>query len=224
MVMGNLILTLLMVIPLGQESANIRVKVSLFEVPFMIVSWTTARVAEDGSVVGMTVGGSTTGSFPTGVVSLQNRLPADSYSVDIKSAIREYMAYSCIRAQDITVYEFAGHELIFNHQNEAGQEVAQERDGWPYWLSYRLAVEPAWKNEEQVGLALRLWIRRKDPHGLLDITGQVPEHLVLDQTVALKFGQTSLVGFPSTTSGPRSICWLAVSVEVVGRSSPPSLR
>jgi hypothetical protein len=215
--MFNLLLPFLMVLPLYQEATNLQVRITMFEVPFMIVSWTTARVAEDGSVVGTTVGGSTTGSFPTGVVSLQNRLPADSYSVDIKSAIREYMAYSCIRAQDITVYEHAGHELIFNHQNEAGQEVAQERDDWPYWLSYRLAVEPAWKNEEEIGLALRLWIRRKDPHGLLDITGQVPEHLVLDRTVALKFGQTSLVGFPSTTSGPRSIYWLALSVEKLYR-------
>jgi len=217
MLIGNLILALLMAIPLAQESASIRVKITLFEVPFMIVSWTTARVAEDGSVVGTMVGGSTTGAFPAEAVSLQNRLPADSYSVDIKSAIREYMAYSCIRAQNITVYELAGHELDFDHQNGVGQEVAQEREDWPYWLSYRLAVEPAWKNEEEIGLALRLWIRRKDPHGLLDITGQVPEHLVLDQTVTVKFGQTSLVGFPSSTSrSRRSIYWLALSAETLG--------
>lgn len=214
MFVGNLILPVLMVIPLGQETGNVRVRITLFEVPSMIVSRMIAtRVTKDGGVEGTTVGGSTTGSFPTSVVSLQNRLPADSYSVDIKSAIREYMAYSCIRAQDIRVYEFSGHELIFDHQNKAGQEVAQEKDAWPYWLSYRLAIEPAWKNEEECGLALRLWIRRKDPHGLLDITGQVPEHLVLDQTAAVKFGQTSLVGFPSSTSGPRSIYWLALSVE-----------
>jgi len=211
----NLILPLLMAIPLGQETADIRAKITLFEVPSMIVSRMIAtRVTKDGGVEGTMVGGSTTGSFPAEMVCLQNRLPAGSDSMALKKAIREFMANDCVRAQDITVYELAGHELIFDHQNETGQEVAQKRDAWPYWLSYHLAVEPAWMDEEDVGLALRLWIRRQDPYGLQDITGQVPECLVFDQTVAVKFGQTSLVGFPSSTSRPRrSIFWLALSVE-----------
>jgi len=126
-----LILTNLMALQPAEEAANVRVRITLYGVPFMIVSRTIdTRVAEDGSVIGTMVGGSTTGAFPADVVSLQNRLPAGSYSVDIKDAIREFMASGCIRAQDITIYELAGHELIFDHQNEAGQEVAQERDDW----------------------------------------------------------------------------------------------
>ena len=91
MFMGNLILTLLMAIPLGQEAASIRFKITIFEVPFMIVTTMFAGgVAKDAGVVGTMVGGSTTGAFPDEVVSLQNRLPADSNGVDIKSVIPEY--------------------------------------------------------------------------------------------------------------------------------------
>jgi hypothetical protein len=215
MFMGNLILMLLMLIPLGQETADIRVKITLFEVPFMIVTTMFAGgVAKDGGVVGTMVGGSTTGGFPAEVVSLQNRLPADSYSVDIKSAIRDYMANSCIRAQNITVYELANHELVFRDQREAGQEVYQELDeGRPCPVAYRLVVEPVWEDEQEAGLALQVWLRWQNPYGVQDIINNIPEHLALDQNVAVKFGQTSLVGFPSSNSGPRSIYWLAVSVE-----------
>jgi hypothetical protein len=215
MFVGHLILPLLMAISLGQETANIRVRITLFEVPSMIVSRIFAgRVTEDGAVAGTMVGGNTTGSFPAGVVFLQDRLAGCANTSDIKSAIFEYMAYSRIKEQDIGIFELTQHELVLGNQPSIAQEVEREIDKWPHRVSYRLTVEPAWQNEEEVGLALRLWIRRKDPHGLLDITGQVPEHLVLDQTVALKFGQTSLVGFPSSTSrSRRSIYWLAVSVE-----------
>ena len=211
--MGDLMLTLLLVIPLSQETANVRVRITLFEVPSMIVSRMIAsRVTEDGGVEGTMVGGNTTGSFPDGAVTLQNRLPAGSFSVDIKKVIREYMAYGCIRAQDISVNELAEHALVFGHKSKAGQEVAQELD--PKSLSYRLVVEPAWEDEQEAGLALQVWLRWQNPYGVQDIINNIPERLALDQNVAVKFGQTSLVGFPSSTSRPRrSIFWLALSVE-----------
>lgn len=215
MFMGDLMLTLLLVIPLSQETANVRVRITLFEVPSMIVAWTFAGVAKDGGVVGTTVGGSTTGAFPAGVVSLQNRMPAGSDSLEIKKVIREFMAYGCIRAQGITVYELANHELVFRDQREAGQEVYQELDeGRPCPVTYRLVVEPAWEDEQEAGLALQVWLRWQNPYGVQDIINNIPERLALDQNVAVKFGQTSLVGFPSSTSRPRrSIFWLALSVE-----------
>jgi hypothetical protein len=55
----------------------------------MIVSYTVAGWSTpDGGVAGTTVGGNTTRSFPNHPVVLQNRLPAGSNSVDIKTAIR----------------------------------------------------------------------------------------------------------------------------------------
>jgi hypothetical protein len=214
MFIGNLILTVLMAIQPSQETADIRVRISVFEVPFMIVSYTVAGVSKDGGVVGTMVGGSTTRSFPRDAVTLQNRLAAGSHSVEIKTAIREFMAYSCIRAQDITVHELAEHELVFDHQGEAGHEVYQELDqGRPSPFSYRLDIEPAWESDEEAGLALQVWFRWQNPYGLQDISGEVPERLAFDQTVAVKFGQTSLVGLPSSTSGRRFIYWLAVTVE-----------
>jgi hypothetical protein len=216
MFLTNMIMALLMALPFGQEAANIRVKITLFEVPFRIVSWTYAGVTKDGGVAGTTVGGPTTGAFPSGGVSLQNKMSADSSSLDIKSAIQEHMAYSCLRAQDITVNEIARHDLVFDDQGGAGQQVTEElyRDR-PSPFFYRLDIEPAWKNDEEIGLALKLWIRGQEPYELQDITGQLPERLVLDQTVAVRFGQMSFTGFPSTTSGPRSIYWLAVSAETI---------
>jgi len=213
MLMRNLILSMLIAIPLGQETANVHVRLTLFEVPFMIVSRVIAGgVTEGGGVVGTMVGGSTTGSFPDGAVTLQNRLPAGSYSVDIKKVIREFMAYDCIRAQDISVNTLVEHALVFGHKSRAGQEVAQELDLES--LSYRLDIEPVWENEEEAGLALQIWLRWQDPYGIQDIKNDIPERLVFDQTVSVKFGQTILVGFPSSTSrSRRSIFWLALSVE-----------
>jgi len=209
----NLILPLLMAIPLGQETVNIRVRITMFEAPSMIVSRMFAgRTTKGGGVAGTMVGGNTTGSFPDGAVTLQNRLPAGSYGVDIKKVICEFMAFDCIRAQDITVYELAGHELVFNAHSGAGKEVAQKLDLDS--LSYRLDIEPAWKNEQEAGLALQVWLRWQDPYGIQDIRDNIPERLAFDQTVSVKFGQTSLVGFPSSTSrSRRSIFWLALSVE-----------
>jgi hypothetical protein len=214
---GNLILTLLLVIPLGQEAAKIRVRITMFEIPFMIVSRTIAtRVAEDGSIIGTMVGGSTTGSFPDGEVTIHNRLPAASDSVDIVKAIREFMAYGCITAQDIGVNEFTRHELIFDLQDGAGEEVYQElHKGRPSPLSYRLAIEPVWENEREAGLALQVRLRWQDPFGIQDIRDNIPERLVYDQTVFVRFGQTTLVGFPSSSSrSRRSIYWLAIAVDL----------
>jgi hypothetical protein len=216
MLTGNLILTMLMAVPIGQDAAHIRVRISLFEVPFRIVSWTYAGVTKDGGVAGTMVGGSTTGSFPPRPITLQDRLPAGSESLDIKKAIREFMAYSCIRAQDIIVNDLAQHELVFDHQSEAGQEIYQElRKGRPSPVSYRLEIEPAWQNEEAAGLALQIWLRWQDPGGIQAFSGDVPERLAFDETVSVKFDQTTLVAFPSSTSGPRSVYWLAISVEAV---------
>jgi hypothetical protein len=217
MSIGNLILTFLMAIPLGQETANIRVRIILFEVPSMIVSRVIAgEVAEGEGVVGTMVGGSTTGSFPDEAVTLQNRLAAGSDTMDIKRVIREFMAYDCIKAQDVSVFELTEHELVFNYQNEAGQEVAEELDLDS--LLYRLDIEPVWKNDEEAGLALRVWLRWQDPYGIQDIRDNIPERLVFDQTVLVKFSQVTFVGFPSSTSkSRRSIYWLALSVEKLCR-------
>ena len=217
----NLILPLLMAVPLGQETANVRTRITLFEVPSMIVSrMITSRVTKDGGVEGtMMVGGDTTASFPAEGVSLPSRLPASSVSEDIKKVIREFMANSCLRAQDISVNELAGHELVFDHRCLAGQEVYQElHKGRPYPLSYRLVIEPAWQNNEEAGLHLQIWLRWQDPYGIQDIRDIIPERLAFDQTVAIKFGQRTLFGFPSSTSrSRRSIYWLALSVEKLFR-------
>lgn len=214
MAICSLMLTLFMAIHPGQEAANLRVRIIVYEVPFMIVSRTIAGVAEDGSVVGTMVGGSTTGSFPDKAVTLQNRLPAGSYSVDIKDVIREFLAYSCIRAQDITVYELAEHELVFNDPHEAKREVYQELDEMrPSPVSYRLNVELTWENEHEAGLAIQVWLRWQNPQRIQENITNIPERLAIDENVAVKLGQTSLAGFPSTTTGPRSVLWLALSVE-----------
>lgn len=211
----HLILPLLMAIPLGQETANVRVRITLFEVSSMIVSRMFAGIVTEGEgVAGTLVGGNTTGSFPASPVTLKNRLAAGLDTMDMKGAIREFMANDCIRAQDITINELAGRELVFGHQGEAGQEVCQElHQGRPSPLSYRLDIEPVWENEQEAGLALQIWLLWQDPYGIQDIKDNIPERLAFDQAVSVKFGQTTLVGFPSSTSGRRFIYWLALSVE-----------
>jgi bacterioferritin-associated ferredoxin len=216
MFIGNLTLAVLMAVQPGQETAGIRVTISLFEVPSMIVSYTVAGWSTpDGAVVGRTVGGNTTRSFPNRPAVLQNWLPAGSDCGDIKTEIREFMANNCIKAQHITVNEIAGHELVFDERAEAGQEVYQVlEEGRPSPFSYRLNIEPAWQNEEEIGLSLKVWLRWQYPYGVQEISGNVPERLVFDKIVVTKFGQTTLVGFPSSDSrGRRSIFWLALSAE-----------
>lgn len=216
MLICNLILTLLATTPFAQETAGICVKISLFEVPSMIVSYTVAGWSTpDGGVAGTTVGGNTTWSFPSRPVVLQNRLPAGSGSVDIKTAIREFMAYGCIRPQHIAVHELAEHELVVDRQGEPGQEVIKEiHQGRPSPLSFRLEIGGAWQNEDETGLALQIRLSSQDPSAVQDISGDIPERLVFDQTVSVTLGQTTLLGFPSSDSrARRSIFWLALSAE-----------
>lgn len=215
MLICSLILTLLAAMPFGQEATGMRVKISLFDVPSMIVSYTVAGWSTpDGGVAGTTVGGDITGSFPDHPVTLENRLAAGSLAVDIKTIIRDFMANACLRAQDIPVHELAGHELVFAEPAEAGQEVYQElEEGLPSPSSIRVDIEPAWETDEETGLSLRVWLRWQDPYGIQEISGNIPERLAVEQTVPVKFGLISLVGFPSSTSGRRFIYWLALSAE-----------
>lgn len=215
MTLGHLTLPLLMMIPFDQETANLRLRITFFEVPSIFVSRIVAgRVDKDGTVAGTMVGGNTTGSFPTKTVFLQDRLAGSADSGDIIGAIREYMAAACIREQDIEVFELTRHDLVLNDKLPIAIEADRGFEQWPHQASYRLILEPARQNEEEAGLALQLWLRWQDPYGIQDISGQVPKRLVVDQILTAKFGQTSLLGFPSSTlRSRRSIYWLSLFVE-----------
>jgi hypothetical protein len=216
MFIETLIATVLLAMPRAGQAPDLHLKITLFEVPFRIVSMTFAGwTAKDGSVVGKTVGGATTGAFPAGAIVLQNRLPAESGIREAQKAIREFMADDCVKAQNIIVNELAEHELCFGQIGESGQEVYQELSkGRPSPVSYRIHIELAWENEDQVGLALRIWLNWQDPGGIQDFGGIVPERLAFDETISAKTRQTSLVAFPTSESHwDRSIIWLAISVR-----------
>jgi hypothetical protein len=181
----------------------------------MIVSRTIAgRGDAQGTVAGKMVGGNTTGSFPTKTVFLQDRLAGSAEARDIKRAIRDYMALGCIREQDIGVSELTQHDLVLNDKLPTALEADREIEQWPHQASYRLILEPVWQNEEEAGLDVQLWLRWQDPYGIQVVSGQVQERLVVDQVLTVKFGQTSFLGFPtSTLKSRRSIYWLALFVE-----------
>ena len=213
MFLGELVLSLLMAIPLGQETADVRLRITVFEVPSMIVSMTWAGPSKDGGVVGTTVGGNTTWSFPNEPVFLQDELPDQSDSTRIITAIRKHMVYGCIREQMITAFEKAQNELVLNKQT-AAQEVFRRFAEGGGRNALRLAVEAAWQNEAEAGIALRAWLRWQDPYGIQEIEDRLPERLVVDRVLPMKFGRTSLLGFPSSTSrARRSGFWLALSAE-----------
>jgi len=140
MFLCSLTLSLLMMIPFGQETADIRLRITLFEVPSRIVSMTWAGPSKDGGVVGTTVGGNTTWSFPTEPVFLQDQVPGRPDSTQIMTAIRRHMVYSCIREQMITVSEKTELELVLNKQT-AAQEVFRQLDeggaGMPFVWQWR---------------------------------------------------------------------------------------
>lgn len=214
MFLCSLILSLLVMVPLGQETASIGVRTTLYEVPAMIISRIIAARSEDGGVVGTMIGGVTTESFPTDPVFLQDRLEGDADSPEIIMAIREYMAHGCIREQDVNVVELARHDLVLGSQPLGGQEVYREAEKRPHRVSYRLIIEPAWQYEEGAGLALQVWLRWQNPSDIQEIVDRLPDQLVVDQVLLLKFGRTSLLGFPSSTSRlHRSIFWLALSAK-----------
>ncbi len=209
----QIIFPLLMMIPLGQETADVRLRITLFEVPSWIVSMTWAGPSKDGGVVGTTVGGNTTWSFPSEPVFLQNQLPGNSDTEQITTAIRKHMVYSCIREQMITVTEKTKLELVLDKQTAAQKVFRQLAEGGGR-NALRLAVETAWQNGDETGIALRVWLRWQDPFGIQEIGDQLPEPLVVDRVFPMKFGRTSLLGFPSSTSrARRSIFWLALSAE-----------
>ena len=199
--------------PIGHATVEMRVKITAFEVPSMIVSTTWAGPSKDGGIVGTTIGGNTTWSFPNEPIFLQNQLPANSDAAQIISAIRQHMAYGCIREQMIAVSEKTKLEFVLNKQTTA-EEVYWRLDEGRGGNALRLAVETAWLNEEGAGLAIKIWLRWQDPFGIQEIGDQPPEQLAVSRVFPLKFGRTSLLGFPSSTSKERrSIFWLALSAE-----------
>ncbi len=213
MLSGQLTSFLLMAISLGQEPIEMHVKITVFEVPSMIVSTTWAGPGKAGGVVGTAVGGNTTRSFPDKPVFLQDQLPANSAAAQIISAIRQHMTYGCIREQMIAVSDKTKVELVLNRQT-AAQEIF-----WPFAEgggrnSLRLAVERAWRNEDETGIALRVWLRWQDQFGIQEIGDHLSEQLAVDRVLAIKYGRISLLGFPSSDStGRRSVFWLALSAE-----------
>jgi hypothetical protein len=181
----------------------------------MIVSRTlTSKINEDGSIEGMMIGGSTTASFPNSVVILENRLSGSPLDMTIKRAIREYLANECIRGQDITVYDLASRDLLWDDGRLEAKEVNQDLVTDRLKLAYRLRVEPAWINEEGFGAALQLWMSWENLFEVREVGAQNPERQVLDERITVKFGQTSLVGFRLDGKRLRaSVCWLAISVD-----------
>ncbi|OGD18910.1 MAG: hypothetical protein A2W03_13715 [Candidatus Aminicenantes bacterium RBG_16_63_16] len=198
------------------QDTGLRVKISIYEVPFGIVSRTVASHANpDGSVTGTMAGGATTAKFPKSSVLLENYLSGSSSTAAIKRNIREYMAYGCVRSQDIRVFDLAEHELVFDNGQLRVQETGQDLESYPYDLSYHLRIEPAWKTAEDIGLAVQLWMDWRNVPNV-----QPSETLrrglpILDQTIPVKLGQTSLAGFrPTIGNGPKgSVYWLALSAD-----------
>lgn len=181
----------------------------------MIVSRTiTSKINEDGSIQGTMIGGSTTASFPNSVVILENRLSGSPLDMTIKRSIREYMANDCIRSQDITVFDIASHDLLWDDNRLEAQEANHKVETHRLSLTYRLRIEPAWRNEEGFGVALQLWMSWENLFEVREVSAQNPERQILDERVAVKPGQTSPVGFRLAGKLHRGgICWLAISVD-----------
>lgn len=123
------------------------------------------------------------------------------------------MAYGCVKEQMITVSKKAKVELVLNRQTDSQEVFWRFAEGGGR-NAFRLAVEAAWRNEDETGIALRVWLRWQDPFGIREIEDRLPDQLVVDRALPMKFGRTSLLGFPSTESRARrsSFC-LALSAE-----------
>ncbi len=199
----------------AQEKGKFHVRISIYEIPNMIISRiVSTKIADDGSVTGTMVGGDITSSFPPGVVLLQNRLSDSPIDDPVIKVIRENMASNCVRLQDIQVIALAQHDFLLDAMESESQEVYQDLTSSGIEYHYRLRVVLEWKNEEEVCLALQLWMNRKNPDSIQLIGVEIPAPLVLDLTVTAKFDQTSLVGFPSYGKKPRdTIYWLAISTK-----------
>jgi len=213
MLLSQMISFLLVLVPLCQETADIRLRITLYEVPSWIVSRMWAGPSKDGGVVGTMVGGNTTWSFPNEPVFLQDKLPGNSDTEQIITAIRKHMVYGCVKEQMITVSKKAKVELILDRQTAAWEVFWRFAEGGGR-NALRLAAEAAWRNEDETGIALRVWLRWQDPFGIQEIGDQLAEQPAFDQVLPLKFGRTSLLGIPSSSSKERrSIFWLALSAE-----------
>ncbi len=203
--------------PLRQvnEQSVFQVRVSIYEVPWMIISRTIASTTNaDGSVSGRMVGGITTASVPAGTVLLENRLSGSHSVASVRRAIRKYMSNGCVRDQDITVFELAQHDFSFDGKCLELREIGREAKSIRHDLNYHVRIEPAWKTDEEVGLALQLWMHTENRYGVRVIGDQNPELQVLDHTIASKFGHISLLAFRSANeSWSGSVYWLAISAE-----------
>ncbi len=197
------------------KDSALRVRISIYEVPFGIVSRTiSSQVNSDGSVEGTTAGGATTAKFPRTPVLLQNYFSGEPIPLTIKGMLREYMAYDCVRSQDITVHDLAQDEFVFDNTRSLVQEAGQSVESYPYDLTYHLRIEPAWRTAEAAGVRLQLWMDWKNAPDVQRAGTSSSEPLILDQTIPVKFSQTSFAGFRSPANGPRGfVYWVAVSAD-----------
>lgn len=76
------------------------------------------------------------------------------------------MAYGCAIEQMITVSKKAKVELVLNRQT-AAQEVFWRFAEGGGRNALCLAAEAAWRNEDETGITLRVWLRWQDPFGIL---------------------------------------------------------
>jgi hypothetical protein len=213
----SFILLFLAQLPLPAQTdarSDYRVRISILEVPSAIVSrFVSSKVNQDGSVEGTIVSGNTTASFPKGVVILENRLKASPTDATIKSPIREFMASDRIRYEDVSVFDLASHDFFFDFKRLESQEVSQQIKEWPHEISCHLRVAPERKTENDLLVSVQLWMRLKNGLEIQPVGTQDPERLVLEQTVAVGIGQTSLIGFRADDKKLRDVFWLAVSAQ-----------
>lgn len=159
----------------AQEKGKFHVRISIYEIPNMIISRiVSTKIADDGSVTGTMVGGDITSSFPPGVVLLQNRLSDSPIDDPVIKVIRENMASNCVRLQDIQVIALAQHDFLLDAMESESQEVYQDLTSSGIERHCRLKVLPKWQNEEEPGLGLQLWMNRQNPFGIQELELKTP--------------------------------------------------